>query len=136
MQNSSTKSKKVLLGVLALVVLVAILGGVYWSTRPDTVSGDKVIEVTVITEAGQSEVHVIETTEEYLGDALLESGLIDGSMGEFGLFITTVDGITADDSLQQWWAVTKEGTFLETGADTTPISDGDGFEFTLTTGYE
>ncbi len=136
MQNSSTKSKKVLLGVLALVVLVAILGSVYWFTRPDTVSGDKTIEVTVITEEDQSEVHVLETTEEYLGDVLLESGLVEGEQSEFGLFITTVAGVTADDSLQQWWAVTKEGAFLETGADTTPIADGDKFEFTLTTGYE
>ena len=45
------------------------------------------------------------------------------------------DGVAIDDSLQQWWCVTKGGESVNTGVDTTPIEDGDHFELTLTTGY-
>ena len=42
-----------------------------------------------------------------------------------------VDGETAQDSLNQWWCVTKGGERVNTGADLTPIADGDRFELTL-----
>ena len=42
---------------------------------------------------------------------------------------------TADESLQQWWCITREGEMLSTGADQTPITDGEQYELTLTEGY-
>ena len=73
--------------------------------------------------------------EEYLGPALQSEGLIDGTQSEFGLYITTVDGYTADESAQEWWCLTKGGQSVNTGVDSTPIADGDAFELTLTTGW-
>ena len=52
-----------------------------------------------------------------------------------GLYVTTVDGVTADDGNQEWWCFTLNGETINTGVDTTPIADGDHFEITLTTGY-
>lgn len=49
--------------------------------------------------------------------------------------VTTVNGVTADSSLEEWWCFTKGGETLNTGVDSTPIADGDHFEITLTTGY-
>ena len=66
---------------------------------------------------------------------MLENELVAGEIGQYGLFITTVDGETADDSKQQWWCITKGGEQGNTSADTTPIGDGDQFELTLTQGY-
>ena len=51
------------------------------------------------------------------------------------MFITTVDGETADDSKEQWWCITKGGEMVNTGADQTPIQDQDQFELTLKEGY-
>ena len=59
----------------------------------------------------------------------------NGESGEYGLFITTVDEETADDSKQQWWCITKGGEQVNTSADQTPVSDGDAFELTLKEGY-
>ena len=56
-------------------------------------------------------------------------------MGSYGLFITTVDGETADDSKQQWWYITKGGEQVNSGADALPIADGDQFELTMMEGY-
>ena len=72
---------------------------------------------------------------EYLAEALTENEIASGSDSEYGLFITTVDGETADDGEQQWWCITKGGEMLMTGASETPVADGETYELTLTTGY-
>ena len=66
---------------------------------------------------------------------LTEEGLAEGTEGPYGMFITTVDGETADDSKEQWWCITKGGEMVNTGADQTPIQDQDQFELTLKEGY-
>ena len=79
--------------------------------------------------------HTITTEAEFLRGALEQEGIIAGEESDYGLFVTTVDGVTADDSLEQWWCFTKGGESLATGVDSTPIADGDTFEITLTEGY-
>lgn len=74
-------------------------------------------------------------TEDTLGALLKREGLIDGEESSFGLFVTTVDGITADERKQEWWCLTKEGAQWNYGVDDTQIEDGDAFEWTLETGY-
>lgn len=73
--------------------------------------------------------------KEMLGDALAAEGLIEGEDSEYGLFITTVDGETADSGAQQWWALTVDGEMAATGVDSTPISEGAAYGLTLTVGY-
>ena len=82
-----------------------------------------------------SNTHKIKTDAEFLGDALKEEGIIEGEESQYGLFITSVDSIKADDSKQQWWCITKGGADVMTGVDVTPIADGDTFELTLKEGY-
>ena len=77
----------------------------------------------------------ISTDAEFLRGALEEQKLIQGEESQYGLFVTTVNGVTADESQQQWWCFTKGGEALMTGVDSTPIANGDAFEITLTTGY-
>ena len=77
----------------------------------------------------------ITTDAEYLRGALESINLIAGSESEYGLFVTTVNGVTADDSKQQWWCFTKDGEMLQTGVDSTPIANGEHYEITLTEGY-
>ena len=50
-------------------------------------------------------------------------------------FGTEADGETANESLQQWWCITKGGEQVNTSVDSTPIQDGDHFELTLKEGY-
>lgn len=134
MENKKPMNKKLLAGVLALVLVVAALIGVYFATRPATSAADKTITATVVAN-GEEEAFTIHTDEEYLRGALESIDLIAGEESEYGLFVTTVNGITADDANQEWWCFTKGGESLNTGVDTTPIADGDAFEITLTVGY-
>ena len=48
--------------------------------------------------------------------------LVEGEEGQYGLFMTSVDGEKADDSKQQWWCLTKGGEQVNTSADQTPIA--------------
>lgn len=140
-QNKKPLNKKLIAGVVALIAVIAILLGVCLNNRQPTTSGSKTITVSVFDTAGSTEASntaTITTDEEYLRGALEQedSGIsISGSESEYGLFVTTVDGVTADDSKQQWWCFTKGGEMLNTGVDSTPIADGDTFEITLTEGY-
>lgn len=119
----------------ALAAAIAVLLCVWLCLKPSGVAGGKELDVRVVYADESSKDFHISTDAAYLGEALKEAELIEGEEGPYGLFITTVDGVAADDSLQQWWCVTKGGESVTTGADTTPIEDGDHFELTLKTGY-
>lgn len=126
-------NKKTLFAVAALAVVAALMLGLWYFTRPETQAGDKTVVVEVVHADGNSREFTCQTDEEYLGPLLLEEKLAEGEQGAYGLFITTVDGETAQDSLRQWWCITKEGERVDTGVDTTPIADGDHFELTMST---
>ena len=124
-------------GILAiiLVILCVAAGILFHTNKPETVAGEKEINI-IVTHADKTEnTFTYQTDAEYLADVLLENELVDGEMGSYGLFITTVDGETVDESNQQWWCITKGGEQVNTGADALPIADGDQFELTLTEGY-
>lgn len=126
-------NKKTLFAVAALAVAAALLLGIWYFNRPQTREGAKTIVVEVIHGDASAKDFTYHTDAEYLGEVLTEEKLAEGEMGAYGLFITTVDGETAQDSLRQWWCITKGGQRVDTGADTTPIADGDHFELTMST---
>lgn len=121
--------------IAGLVLAVVLLAGIWMIFRTKGVEGEKSIQVTVVYEAGNEESFALHTDAAYLRQALEEQDLISGEEGPYGLFVTTVNGVTADESKQQWWCFTKSRERLDTSVDQTPVSDGDQFEITLTTGY-
>ena len=94
--------------------------------------GQKLVDITV--EAGdKSVVFTIKSNKQTVGDALKEHNLIDGEMGAYGLYVKSVNGITADYSVDNsFWSFTKFGEYMTTGVDVTQFSDGDKFELVYT----
>ena len=135
MENQKKSSKKVVWAVVGLVIVAAILAGVYFLFAPKGSAGEKTITVEVVTLDGSDTETTITTDAEFLRGALEQENMIEGTESDYGLFVTTVNGVTADDSKEQWWCFTKGGESLATGVDSTPIADGDAFEITLTEGY-
>lgn len=130
------KNKKTTAIVAVILVVVIAAGiGLYAKFKPQTEEGAKTITFSVIAN-GETKDFTIKTDAEYLSGALNEQKLIEGSDSEYGLFVTTVNGIEADSAKEEWWCFTKGGEMLMTGVDTTPIADGEKFEATLTVGYE
>lgn len=124
-----------LIGFVVLAVVVAAAVVIYVKTRPEPQEGAKTITIQMVYDDVDTTV-MINTDAEYLRGALEEKNLIAGDESEYGLFVKTVNGRTADDTKQEWWCFTKGGETLMTGVDTTPIADGEVFEATLKVGYD
>ena len=72
----------------------------------------------------------VSTDEAVLGDALVAAGLIAGEEGDYGLYIKTVNGTTADFSKDNTnWAFYVDGEYAMTGADMTDVVDGTVYTF-------
>ena len=128
-----TKLLRPLLLVFAVLIAATVLCTACSQAEPQV--GVKTITVQIIVDGQDTVTKSITTEAEYLREALDGENLLIGEEGPYGLFVKTVNGITADDAKQQWWCFTKGGADLFTGVDTTPIADGDTFEITLKTGY-
>lgn len=89
------------------------------------------ITLEVVGPDGTSKEFAISTDpKNNLRQALEAEGLIAGDESEFGLYVKVVNGITADYDVDgSWWGLYKDGEMLMTGVDSTPIADGDHFEF-------
>ncbi len=127
------KQTKLILAVVVIVAVVAAMIGIYFATRPAATQGAKTITVEVVHGDGSSKEFTYHTDSEYLGEVLLAEGLVAGEDGEFGLYILTVDGEDAIfEESGAYWALYQNGEMTTTGADTTPIQDGDSFQLVYT----
>lgn len=67
-----------------------------------------------------------------MGQALLELELIAGDDSEYGLYVKTVNGITADyDTDGKYWAFYIDEEYAASGVDTTPVTDGSSYAFKI-----
>lgn len=130
-----SKNKKIIAVALLLVLVIGAVAA-YFCFRPEANAGEKTVVLSVVHLDGSVNDFTMETQAESLADAMREIDIIDGENSEYGLFVTTVDGETADSSQEQWWCFTKDGEMLMTGVDQTMIGDGEHYEATLTVGYD
>ena len=127
------ENKKTAIAVAALALAAALMLGLWYFTRPQSQAGEKTIVVQVVHGDQSTKDFTCQTDADTLGEVLVEEKLAQGEEGPTGLFVTVVDGEEAQDSLRQWWCVTKDGEMLNTGVSSTPIADGDHFELTMST---
>ncbi len=87
--------------------------------------GSKKFDLIIMDIDGNETLLTINTDQETVGAALQEHGIISGEAGEYGLYIKTVNGITADyDVDQTYWGFYIEGEYATSGVDTTKIENG------------
>ena len=87
--------------------------------------GQTVFTLEVTDAEGQQASFEIHTDKETVGDALLETGLVAGENGDYGLYITTVNGVTLDwDKDGKYWAFYIDGEYATTGVDATEVTPG------------
>lgn len=127
-----SKKQTILIGAVVLV-LAAAMACIYLTTRPATSAGAKEITVEVVHADQSSKTFTYRTDAEMLGEVLLAEGLVQGEIGQYGLYINTVDG---EDAIYEndgaYWALMVSGEYAVTGADATPIQDGDSFQLIYT----
>lgn len=132
MQNRTITTRAAAL-ILALLMAVTVLAGCSQSCGSG--GGKKTVTVTVTHKDGTEKDFTYETEEEMLGAALQKEGLVEGEDSQYGLFVTTVDGYTADEANKEWWCLTVDGESAMTGIDSTPIEEGKEYGLVLTVGY-
>lgn len=124
-ENTSNKKTVMLAVVAVLVVVCMIVLAVRFA--PKAQSGDKNITVTVTDNNSVDTVYEHSTDAEYLLEAVREiEGLeLQGEDGEYGFFITAVNGITADFNVDQsYWSIYVNGEYGNYGIESQPIEDG------------
>lgn len=129
------KNTKIILAAIAVIAAAAVFLGVYLATRPETSAGEKTFTVDVVHSDGETKTFTYETDVDYLGEILLEEGLIAGEVSEFGLYINTVDGedaIFEEDG--SYWALYEGEDYAQQGVDQTPVQDGAHYSLVYTIG--
>ena len=136
--------KKKILGILAIVIVIAALLGVYYAFREQpanpnagpsadgvTERVEKSVTIEVVDENKTSTLYTLSTHAEYLEGAMNEAeGLVfetnDG-------MVMVVNGKRADYVLDgAYWAFYVNGEYCNYGISDQPVNDGDAFRIEYT----
>lgn len=122
--------------LLAAMILLAACGPVQTSSAQPVSSaaqsgaaiekgeGQTAFTLQVVGADGQQTDFAIHTDEKTVGAALLKLELVAGENSQYGLYVKTVNGVTADDKAKQYWAFYVDGKYAEKGVDATEIVAG------------
>ena len=92
--------------------------------------GATVFYFNVVDKDGKETKFEIHTDKTTVGEALLELGLIEGDMGDYGLYVKKVNGITAEYEVDgTYWAFYVGDDYGMTGVDMTDIEPGATYAF-------
>ena len=118
--------KKVLISVVALVLVIAVMAGVYLATRPQAVEGQKTVTITIVYGDGTAKNLEYTTGCETLAELLLEKELVTGyASEEYGFTIESVDGIKLDWSKDgAYWALYEGEEYAITSAAGIVLTEG------------
>ena len=147
MNNKAARKWLSFILCLALIAAIALTAmGCDQAKTPETpettVAGDETAALTVkgegatlfyfnvVDKDGNETKFEIHTDKTIVGDALLELGLIAGEAGPYGLYVKTVNGITADyETDGTYWAFYEGDDYGMTGVDLTEIKAGATYAF-------
>lgn len=97
--------------------------------------GDISFKFVVVDADGKETEFTVKTDADTVGKALLDANLIAGEDSEYGLYVKTVNGITADyDTDGSYWAFYINDEYATTGVDSTEIEDGATYMFKVEKG--
>jgi hypothetical protein len=86
--------------------------------------------LTVVYADGSEDYFAVKTDAEDLGTALLDVDLVEGDMGDYGLYIKAVNGVTADYDVDGSWGGFYIGDEMaQVGVSDTKVEEG--AEYTL-----
>ena len=129
------KQNKIIIAVVAIVAVIACLIAVYVCNKPATTTGAKHVSIEVIDDEGNSTVYEANTDAEYLSEVFeeIDELSVEGSTSEYGLYIETVNGVTADYTANSaYWSIMVNGDYGMYGADSQPVTDGDAYQLIYT----
>lgn len=127
------KNKKTLYALIGLVAAAVIFFFVYKQLAPKPAAGTKAYTLEVVDADGEIKAYSGKTDAEYLINLMDEVAektdfSYEKEDGEYGAYITTVNGLKADYNTDgAYWAIFVNGEYGQYGADQQPVADGDIF---------
>ena len=132
--NKKTMNKMMrLILCTVLIAVMALMAAGCGSKSAETTAPGVSFTFVVTDLEGNESTFDITTSKATVGEALLDEGLIVGEDSEFGLYVTSVNGMTADwDNDQTYWAFYIDGEYAMTGVDATPVEADATYSFVAT----
>ena len=127
--------RKIVIGLVILVVLIAILGILYNQFKPKPTDGVKHITIEVVDDKNATTSYTLTTEAEVLRDAmdeLKDQGLTYGGVEEevYGMMIDVINGVYADyRSNGAYWSIYVNGEYGKYVIEMQPVVDGDTYTF-------
>ena len=120
------KNKKLVIIAVALAAVIALMAGLFLSTRPQAQEGSKQVTILIVHKDGTEKKLEYATDLEYLADLLLEKELATGyASEEYGFTIESVDGVVADWAADSaYWALYEGEEYAMTSAAGIVLVDG------------
>ena len=128
------KQTKIILGAV-VAILIVVLGVVFLLNRPSASKGAKSVTIEVMDNNGTETSYSTNTDAEYLSEVFdeIDDLTVEGDVTDYGLYINTVNGVTADYSVDaSYWAIYVNGEYGQYGADQQVVNDGDVFRLEYT----
>lgn len=129
--------KKKLIGLAALLVLVAGMVFAYSTFKEKPVEGSKAVTLEVVNSKEESVVYELQIDAEFLievMDEAKEQGLTyESEEGPYGLMINSVNGESAVyDTDGAYWGFFVNDEYCNYGVSEQPVEDGDAFAIVYT----
>lgn len=137
-----TNLKKVLSFLLCMVLIAALAlsatgcsgkktaetevvdGTIVYADGDVVGEGAKQFSLVIVDKEGNETNLEIHTDRNIVGEALLDNQVVAGEDSQYGLYVKTVNGITADyDTDGVYWAFYINGEYAMTGVDATEIDE-------------
>lgn len=138
------KKISVMFLVISVLMLTMVSCGNATAPQTDTViypaesspielgTGDKFFNFSVTDSDGKIYNFHVNTDKTIVGEALEELGLIEGTEGDFGIYVNKVNGIYAEyDVTGTYWAFYVNGEYASAGIDMTEIVQGETYEMKI-----
>ena len=131
MKCNSLRKWLALIGCIVLIAALALTTTGCGSK--EEAANEKTFLFSVVDLEGNETEFEIHTQESTVGAALLKEGLIEGEEGPYGLYVKSVNGITAiyeEDG--SYWAFYEDGEYALAGVDQTEIDPEVHYSFVQT----
>lgn len=128
-------SKKMVAGIVLMVLLVGVMLFAYNKFREKPVEGSKSITIEVVNDKGESKSYELKTDAQYLEQAMNEAKSqgfeYSGYTGNYGFTVDTVNGVYTD-FINAYWGFYVNGEYCNYGISEQPVIDGDVFKIEWT----
>ena len=123
-------------GIVAIIACIICFALVYMMFSAKPAAGGQKAYTLEVSDGNKNILYSGKTDSKYLSDLMDELKNEDGfeyesSAGNYGVYISSVNGIKAEEGRKTYWAIYVNGEYSQYGADSQSVNDGDVYALRL-----